>query len=248
MRTYLLMTVAVAAGIAAMHAAPAYTADNDNINQMVESKKASSEQPAVNLATNKPAEGRISVKADVGYLYRFAGKGSNDNLSAMIGYGASVEYTHQSGFGLAVSYLAFSNKFLMDGNNYDQPFQMLTFTPSFRLGLDENKQWGLRLGLGVAVSRAGKHESKTKYHDDDAGLGDKTETEENHRKDTGVLLVPQLALEYDNGIFHGDLNVRYFHALNNVHNDSMADPSVKNYNLQIGPMGIFAGVGLGVNF
>ena len=72
--------------------------------------------------------------------------------NSAVGYGASLGYTHQSGFGLSADYLGFNNKWNSGGNNYDASFHALTLTPSYRFALDRGNQWGLRLGLGVGLS------------------------------------------------------------------------------------------------
>ncbi|MCX8515650.1 MAG: hypothetical protein ORN57_01465, partial [Alphaproteobacteria bacterium] len=62
------------------------------------------------------------------------------------------------------------------------------------------------------------------------------------------VLVPQVAFEYDNGLFHGDLNVRYLHAVQNVRYQGLAEQAGKTYSVNNSAVGLFVGAGFGVNF
>lgn len=68
------------------------------------------------------------------------------------------------------------------------------------------------------------------------------------KDDLGLVLVPQVTLEYDDGVFHGGLNVRYLHALKNVKYDGTGDVAGKTYTAMAGPVGLFVGIGAGLNF
>ncbi|MDI9313943.1 MAG: hypothetical protein QM529_04630 [Hydrotalea sp.] len=114
--------------------------------------------------------GKLMLKADVGYVYSFAGDwsktgGSNpgDNKSKStggVGYGVSLGWTSKSGFGLSADYLGFNHKWSGGGTgtnagmeyNYDAPYHVMTITPSYRFKLDSADNWGLRVGLGVGFS------------------------------------------------------------------------------------------------
>ena len=62
------------------------------------------------------------------------------------------------------------------------------------------------------------------------------------------VLVPQVALEYDNGAFHGDINVRYLYAMKNVKYDGTGELIDQTYTVSAGPAALFIGAGFGVNF
>ncbi|MDI9314547.1 MAG: hypothetical protein QM529_07745 [Hydrotalea sp.] len=113
--------------------------------------------------------GKLLLKADVGYVYSFAGDwsktgGSNpgDNKSTAtggVGYGVSLGWTSKTGFGLSADYLGFNHKWTGLGTNdsttqfnYDAPYHVMTITPSYRFKLDSADNWGLRVGLGVGFS------------------------------------------------------------------------------------------------
>ena len=76
------------------------------------------------------------------------------------------------------------------------------------------------------------------------------------KDDAGVVLAPQLAIEYDNGFLHADLNVRYIHGLLNVRYFGNEDSSAVwnkssgsiTYTSKTGPLATFVGLGLGINF
>ena len=54
------------------------------------------------------------------------------------------------------------------------------------------------------------------------------------KDDAGVVLVPQVALEYDNGMLHAEINVRYIHALKNVKYDGTGELMGKTYSVNAG--------------
>ncbi|MDI9314498.1 MAG: hypothetical protein QM529_07490 [Hydrotalea sp.] len=117
--------------------------------------------------------GKLMVKADVGYVYNFAGgwektktdggASLGDNTSAGaggFGYGASLGWTSKTGFGLAADYMGFNHKWNGAGTgvnagsnyNYDAAYHVMTVVPSYRFKLDSADHWGLRLGMGVGFS------------------------------------------------------------------------------------------------
>ena len=66
------------------------------------------------------------------------------------------------------------------------------------------------------------------------------------KDDAGFVLAPEIALEYDNGLLHADLNARYIHGLANVkYNGSLTS---SNQLQKSGPLAVFVGAGFGVNF
>ncbi|MDI9314541.1 MAG: hypothetical protein QM529_07715 [Hydrotalea sp.] len=72
-------------------------------------------------------------------------------------------------------------------------------------------------------------------------------------KDIGVVIVPQVSFEYDYGILHADMNIRYFHEFKKTklyddEDEQLNDALNVNYTSKSGPIGIFVGGGLGVNF
>ena len=66
------------------------------------------------------------------------------------------------------------------------------------------------------------------------------------KDDAGFVLAPEIALEYDNGLLHADLNARYIHGLANVKYDGQG--STSNQLQKSGPLAVFVGAGFGVNF
>ncbi|MDI9314035.1 MAG: hypothetical protein QM529_05115 [Hydrotalea sp.] len=113
--------------------------------------------------------GKLMLKADVGYVYSFAGDWSKtgglnpgDNKSKStggVGYGASLGWTSKTGFGLSADYLGFNHKWTGLGTNdsttqfnYDAAYHVVTFVPNYRFKLDSADNWGLRVGLGVGFS------------------------------------------------------------------------------------------------
>ena len=327
------------------------------------------------FVVNKAVDGKFTLKGDVGYLYNFTNSWNVGGASlkgvgnSAVGYGASLGYTHRSGFGLSADYLGFNSKGRAGDGNYDASLHTLTFTPSYRIALDANKNWGLKLGLGIGFSLsditwsapagavnnvASKAIISNKENNSGGKLaggaarrvnfqtwslllrgadgdltalrdltleGSITANPEDIKKgfsklisnpvvlnaleggaitlthsaadlgltpsqasklqslgvtfamkpqtdtappvalgnsanppvakakgDVGFILVPQVALEYDNGYFHGDINVRYIHALKNVTYNGTGNAAGTTYNLAAGPAGIFVGASLGVNF
>ncbi|MDI9314536.1 MAG: hypothetical protein QM529_07690, partial [Hydrotalea sp.] len=115
--------------------------------------------------------GKLLLKADVGYVYSFAGDWNKSNSSSPsiggntstatggVGYGVSLGWTSKTGFGLSADYLGFNHKWTGLGTsdattqfNYDAPYHVMTITPSYRFRLDSADNWGLRIGLGVGFS------------------------------------------------------------------------------------------------
>ncbi|MDI9314526.1 MAG: hypothetical protein QM529_07640 [Hydrotalea sp.] len=116
--------------------------------------------------------GKLLLKADVGYVYSFAGDWNKSNSSSPsiggntstatggVGYGVSLGWTSKTGFGLSADYLGFNHKWTGLGTdvnsktefNYDAPYHVMTITPNYRFKLDSADNWGLRVGLGVGFS------------------------------------------------------------------------------------------------
>ncbi|MDI9314533.1 MAG: hypothetical protein QM529_07675 [Hydrotalea sp.] len=80
---------------------------------------------------------------------------------------------------------------------------------------------------------------------------------------TGFVIAPQVAVEYDNGLLHADVNMKYLHEVVAVrYAGSQAAPQVSSipatnpakdsdsiaYTSKAGPLALFIGAGLGVNF
>ncbi|MDI9314529.1 MAG: hypothetical protein QM529_07655, partial [Hydrotalea sp.] len=75
------------------------------------------------------------------------------------------------------------------------------------------------------------------------------------KDDAGFVLAPQVALEYDNGMLHADINVKYIHELFNVRYfgsegsvDGLATSGAITYTSIAGPLALFVGAGFGMNF
>lgn len=115
-------------------------------------------------------DGRLTVKTDIGYLYnmpgtwqRGDGKTTDAAGNSTVGYGASIGYTHRSGFGFSTDYLGFNSNWSSNNgaesqsapNNsyhYNARYDLVTFTPSYRFQLDKANHWAIRLGLGLGLS------------------------------------------------------------------------------------------------
>lgn len=120
-------------------------------------------KPNTNMLADK-IDGKLLLKADLGYVYNFASAvtapngvtASKSNGSSGFGYGLSLGYTSRLGWGLAADYLGLNHSWQSTiGNNpynFSSPYHVITLTPSYRLTLDKAKNWGLRFGLGVGVS------------------------------------------------------------------------------------------------
>ena len=132
------------------------------ITKAVDGKLAITKAVDGKLAITKAVDGKFTITANLGYIYNFASKwrgdfgGGNGTVNGVgnsaVGYGASLGYTHRSGFGLSADYLGFNNKWSTGGNNYDASFHALTLTPSYRFALDADKHWGVKIGLGIGFS------------------------------------------------------------------------------------------------
>ncbi|MDI9314221.1 MAG: hypothetical protein QM529_06075 [Hydrotalea sp.] len=115
--------------------------------------------------------GKLMLKLDGGYIYSFArtwnksdtttGASISTNTSAItdgVGYGASLGYTNESGFGISADYLGFNHNWTSGGTdpanqyNYDASYNVVTFVPNYRIQLDASDYWGLRIGVGVGFS------------------------------------------------------------------------------------------------
>ncbi|MDI9314544.1 MAG: hypothetical protein QM529_07730, partial [Hydrotalea sp.] len=103
--------------------------------------------------------GKINLTANLGYVFNFASNwDSNDigtgNANGAVGYGARLGWTHKSGFGVSGDYLGFTSKWSNGGMDYTNPYNILTITPSYRFSFGQNKEWGVKVGLGVGMSLA----------------------------------------------------------------------------------------------
>ncbi|MCX8515847.1 MAG: hypothetical protein ORN57_02470 [Alphaproteobacteria bacterium] len=73
--------------------------------------------------------------------------------------------------------------------------------------------------------------------------------------DAGLVVAPQIGLEFNNGFFHVDLNARYMHAMKDVKYygregavNSIDTNGDITYTSKSGPLSFFAGIGIGINF
>ncbi|MDI9314512.1 MAG: hypothetical protein QM529_07560 [Hydrotalea sp.] len=103
--------------------------------------------------------GKINLTANLGYVFNFASNwDSNDigtgNANGAVGYGARLGWTHKSGFGISGDYLGFTSKWSNGGMDYTNPYNILTITPSYRFSFGQNKEWGVKVGLGIGMSLA----------------------------------------------------------------------------------------------
>ncbi|MDI9314513.1 MAG: hypothetical protein QM529_07565 [Hydrotalea sp.] len=115
---------------------------------------------------------QLTLKADVGYVYSFAGDwnkstaespsigGNTSTATGGVGYGVSLGLTSKTGFGLSADYLGFNHKWTGLGTNvnsktefnYDASYHVITLVPNYRIKLDSADHWGLRFGLGLGFS------------------------------------------------------------------------------------------------
>ncbi|MDI9314543.1 MAG: hypothetical protein QM529_07725, partial [Hydrotalea sp.] len=320
--------------------------------------------------------GKLNLTANLGYVFNFASNwDGNDigtgNANGAVGYGARLGWTHKSGFGISGDYLGFTSKWSNGGTDYTNPYNILTITPSYRFSFGQNKEWGVKVGLGIGMSLADVSWGTTKtakgvnggasrkvaggaiYQasvvtaganppvwqptvcgpdgnatalqntaDSLAGSGVRNKcnngagnavtnaqiadwlkglgvtssdgvdltlgssgvlivsgsgavapevaclvwggtwngiangagscvvagasTGGSAKDDAGFVLAPEVAVEYDNGLFHGDINLRYIHGLANVKYDGQNGTA--NQLQKSGPLALFIGAGLGVNF
>ncbi len=113
------------------------------------------------LLANK-IDGQLTLKVDLGYVLQFSRKlgksyqdGNTDSTSlgaaSGFGYGASFGYTSNKGWGISVDYLRFNRKWNDNIYAYNTNDNIITLTPSYRFGLDNKNQWGIRFGLGFGV-------------------------------------------------------------------------------------------------
>ncbi|MGI9461003.1 MAG: hypothetical protein ACR2NY_00295 [Alphaproteobacteria bacterium] len=210
----------------------------------------------------KDIDGVLSLKFDVGYVYYFAGMwhkyengndaGSHPSLGANgVGYGGSLGYTHASGFGISTDYLGLTHHWagaLADDTtrnyNFTALYHTIAFTPSYKFNLGKDKKWGLRLGLGLGFSL-----SDMEYESIDGVTNGIV------KDDVGFIIAPIMTIEYDDGFLHFDINARYIHALKDVDyfgSEGSVNASETAGNIQYtskaGPLSLYVGVGLGINF
>ncbi|MDI9314320.1 MAG: hypothetical protein QM529_06585 [Hydrotalea sp.] len=235
---------------------------------------------ALNIATSTPAKaegynsnlllnyvgGKFELSGSVGYIYSFAsnwvraqdGQDSTDKSTAAssFGYGGSLGYIHRSGWGLTTDYLRFEHKWLSattDGNNYDykEAYNIITFTPSYRLNLDSFNHLGLRVGLGLGFNVATKDWSPTESSNGG--------TSGSAKGTGGFIFAPEVALEYDYSLLHIDIKARYLHQVADMSYNSTTDHensksgepaprSTLTYTARSGPLAVFVGGSLGMNF
>ena len=104
------------------------------------------------------AAGKLSLTANVGYVYNFDSKWDSSvgtgKANGGFGYGARLGYTSSSGLGLSADYLGFTSKWSNGRMEYTNPYHVITITPSYRFSFGESKEWGLKVGLGVGMSLA----------------------------------------------------------------------------------------------
>lgn len=77
-------------------------------------------------------------------------------------------------------------------------------------------------------------------------------------KGVGFIVAPQAAIEYDNGLLHCDVNIKYLQELVDVRYNgsegsgdlisSLSSAGTITYTKKAGPLALFIGVGLGANF
>ncbi|MDI9314034.1 MAG: hypothetical protein QM529_05110 [Hydrotalea sp.] len=125
------------------------------------------------LLPKNQAVDRFVIKGDVGYVYGLSGswsktndlnlnqEGSNSSLATGgIGYGGSLGWTSDTGFGLSADYMGFNRKWTGAGTgssastnyNYDANYHVVALVPSYRFSLDSDNHWGLRFGVGLGTS------------------------------------------------------------------------------------------------
>ena len=204
--------------------------------------------------------GKLNFTANFGYIYNFSSKWDNPIIgdgkaNSRLGYGARFGWAHHSGFGLSGDYLGFTSRW-SDGKDYYSPYHIFTYhilavTPSYRFSFGGDKNWGLKIGLGVGLSLADVTwgtNIQTAICSVDSG--DSTDTSKcsggSTKNATGFTLLPEIALEYDNGMLHLDINSRYIHGLANVKYDG--SQGAGDQLQKSGPLAVFVGGGLGVNF
>ncbi|MDI9314033.1 MAG: hypothetical protein QM529_05105 [Hydrotalea sp.] len=125
------------------------------------------------LLPQNQAVDRFVIKGDVGYVYGLSGswsktndlnlnqEGSNSSLATGgIGYGGSLGWTSDTGFGLSADYMGFNRKWTGAGTgssastnyNYDANYHVVALVPSYRFSLDSDNHWGLRFGVGLGAT------------------------------------------------------------------------------------------------
>lgn len=187
--------------------------------------------------------------------------------NSTVGYGASFGYTHLSGLGLSADYIGFNSRWTTADVPFAVSYHVLSLTPSYRFALGKKSDWALRLGLGIGFSLsditwevigATARANNASLSTVDVGNNPSgrqsfqrhgvNRTSARAKDDAGFVLTPQLSLEYDNGFFHGDINVRYLHALKDVRYNGVDFLTGNTYIVGSGPLGFFLGGAVGVNF
>ncbi|MGI9462029.1 MAG: hypothetical protein ACR2NY_05605 [Alphaproteobacteria bacterium] len=219
---------------------------------MAQNKKSKTFKTIINVNLLRDAiDGKLIIKGEGGWLYNFAGKWSGDgdtdnNVASLteteanalnFAFGGSFGYEHTSGLGISVDYFGFSQKWTtedmenMENDNFTASTHIISLTPSYRLGFGITEYWGMKIGLGIGMSL-----SNLQVENNDNQSFD-------YQGDIGVLLLPSLAMEYDNGVMHIDINSKYIYSFVDVNYG--AD---KNFIDESGQVGIYVGSSLGLNF
>ncbi|MDI9314107.1 MAG: hypothetical protein QM529_05500, partial [Hydrotalea sp.] len=119
-------------------------------------------------------------------------------------------------------------------------------------GVVSNKTWVVAAAADKSIC-----ESKLGYTYDNGTCKDSSAAGSggSAKDDAGFVLAPQVALEYDNGMLHADINVKYIHELFNVRYfgsegsvSGQKESGAITYTSIAGPLALFVGAGLGVNF
>ncbi len=223
--------------------------------------------------------GKLFVNATIGYNYNFGADWvrSDGQLTKAPGthtyaYGASVGYQHLSGIGLSVDYAGWGNKWSttttpQQGNypgktDYRALYNIVSLTPSYNIKLDENGYWGLKLGvgLGVSVSRL-EANYQGQANTQDFATGPSTDLRrftwkaaDKAKDNVGFVIIPQVSLNYNNGIIHADINAKYFYGVKDVRyvggapTPAGAGADVTGFTQKSGQLALFVGAGVGLNF
>ncbi|MDI9314321.1 MAG: hypothetical protein QM529_06590 [Hydrotalea sp.] len=210
--------------------------------------------------------GKLLIKANVGYAYNFANNWdqltankesfNRAAASSTLGYGATVGYTHWTGFGMAVDYLGFDHKWsaaAADGNQYESldRYNVVTFVPSYDLRLGT---LGIRAGLGLGFSVTSKKWNSAAVDTQEGAAAVVGALTGKATSNSDFILAPEVTIEYDNGLLHLDLNARYMHELKDVSYTASGDDGQSSgnqnvsYTAKSGPLAMFVGAGLGLNF
>ncbi len=197
-----------------------------------------------NFLFNK-INGKIFVTAGGGFFYHqtniqtWTGSTISSLQTAGFAFGASTGYEHASGFGVSMDYLGFYKTWrhqllVADGTPREFTFvnwsHIISLTPTYRLGFGITKYIGMKFGFGLGLMIPNLQVTAS-------------DVKENFKGSIGWVMLPTIAIEYDNGIFHSDLTGKYIYAFNDITYGGNAGSRTKG-----GEVGFYAGVGLGLNF